>query len=588
VNKLLIVESPGKIRKLTALLPDGWRVEASGGHVRDLPEGELGIALNDGQFSLHYRILKTKATFLHRLRKAIQAADEVYLASDPDREGEAIAWHLTACFAAELKGKRVQRVTFSAITPSALQAALAAPRPIDMALVEAQQTRRTVDRLVGYLLSPLACKALDAHVSAGRVQSVALRFVVEREREIRAFTPTPYWTFGMLLTAEGNPFHAALATVQQKPAGRFTTQAAVDKLAAGLQDAVFWVDQVATRDVSRRPPPPFTTSTLQQAASKALGWSPDLTMQVAQKLYEAGHITYMRTDSVTVAPEAQHDALVYITRTYGPTYAPGLPQVYVTKNASAQEAHEAIRPTHLEQAELPDGETKAATLYALIRNRFLASQMADARYHALKVNVLAGKAHGQPYPLTFEARGRSLTFDGWLKAYREALDEGEPAEEGTPLPPLVAQQLLSFTAWAVQAQTTKAPARYTEASLIQTLEARGIGRPSTFASMVKLLKDKDYAKLEHKRLVPTAQGEKLLDFLLAHFAALFDYAYTARLEESLDQVATHNVTRLAVLRAFWEEQLSGPYKKLAAQYIPPSTAPTKPPVFTAKPGRRAK
>ena len=558
---LLIVESPTKVKTLAAFLGDGWIVEASRGHVRDLPEAELGVDVQGG-FALHYKVLSAKNSVLGRLRRAIQAADAVYLATDPDREGEAIAWHILELAKAEAKGKPLHRITFTAITQSAVLGAIASPRRLDMALVEAQQTRRAVDRLVGYLVSPLACKALNSRVSAGRVQSVCLRLVVEREREMVGFRPTIYQTLAARLKAPEMEFVARLASIQGKKAN-LRQKEQVGKLLRSLTNASFWVGDVKRGEKMRHPLSPFTTSSLQQAASKALGLSPEQTMQMAQALYEAGRITYLRTDSVAVDPGAQACARQHIRAAYGGQYVPALPQVYASKIENAQEAHEAIHP--VEVSRLPGSVSgEGAALYDLIWQRFMASQMADARYLYHVAQILAGKTPGQRYPLEFQARGRSLRFDGFLKVYEEALDDGEEAESDSVLPPLTPGQSLSLAAWLPEAHTTRAPARYTEASLIQALETRGIGRPSTYASMVKTVKDKGYVRLDKKRLVPTDLGLKLCDFLVQHFPVMFDFAYTAALEQELDQVASGKATRPVVLGTFWKEQFVTPLKALAA------------------------
>ncbi|MDM7992106.1 MAG: DNA topoisomerase, partial [Candidatus Fermentibacter sp.] len=372
--KLVIVESPAKAKKIAAFLGAGWRVEACRGHVRDLPENDLGVALEHG-FQPLYQVLPGKADLVQRLARAIRAADAVYLATDPDREGEAIAWHLLA-LAGDLADKPVYRPTFNAITPAAVQAALAAPRSLDQALVEAQQARRIVDRLVGYLVSPLACKALEARLSAGRVQSVALRLVVERERALQAFAPEPYWTLRAVLAMEGAQFEARLHRLKDADV-RFTSREAAEKLVALLRDAAFWTAQTGQTLKLRPPLPPFTTSSLQQAAAKGLDLSPERTMALAQTLYEQGLITYHRTDAVALAPEAQAAARQRIQQDFGPDYLPPAPPTYQTRAVNAQEAHEAIRPTDVDR--LPDDSAgDGARLYALIWRRFLASQMAPA------------------------------------------------------------------------------------------------------------------------------------------------------------------------------------------------------------------
>jgi len=569
----MIVESPAKIKTIAAYLGAGWVVEASRGHVRDLPADDLGIDVQH-DFTPQYTVLKEKSGVVRRLRKAIQAAEAVYLATDPDREGEAIAWHILELAHKEVKGKAVYRVRFTAITKPAILSAIAQPQALDLALVEAQQTRRVVDRLVGYLVSPLACQTLDNRVSAGRVQSVCLRLVVERERDIAGFVPTPYWTLTARFQAPDSTFDAPLASVQgQKPT---LTQAQVNKLVEVLKTAVFWVEAVKQGEQQRQPLPPFTTATLQQAASKVLGLSPERTIAVAQILYEAGLITYMRTDGVAIAPEAAQAARNLILENCGAPYLPAEPPAYETKTRNAQESHEAIRPTdaHRLPEGLPPGDGTA--LYGLIWKRFIASQMAPARYTLSAARILAGRQMGQAYPLEFQARSRQLRFDGFLKVYEEALDDGETPEPETVLPSLTPQMTLRLVEWLPEGHATKAPARYTEAALIRSLEQRGIGRPSTYATMVKLIKDKGYVRLENKRLVPTETGVKLCDFLLQRFPVIFFFLYTATLEAQLDQVAAGETARLTVLQSFWNERFAAPLKALARETLDrqPKPAPT--------------
>jgi DNA topoisomerase-1 len=548
-EKLFIVESVAKTSRIRQILGPGWRVEATRGHVRDLPQDRLGVEVND-DFRPLYEVVPRQANTVRKLIRLMHSAEAVYVACDPDREGEAIAWHVLQL--AELPpDKPVYRITFTSITESAVKAALAAPRPLDVNLVEAQQARRIVDRLVGYLVSPLACEALDGRYSAGRVQSACLRLVVERERQIAAFTPEPYWTLDARLGAEASEVTARVRTVKGQPVGRLSHEQ-VTALIGGLNSAVFWVGHARHEEQTRRPEPPFTTSTLQQAASSALGLSPARTMQIAQRLYEAGQITYLRTDGVEVAPEAQEAARRHIAASYGGDYIPNQPPLYQAKTQHAQEAHEAIRPA--DTARLPDQvEGDGAALYSLIWRRFVASQMAPARYAVQVVEILAGKTHGQPYPLTFEAKGRTLAFDGFLKVYQELPDPDAETEVNASLPPLAEGAALRLLEWRPGEHHTKTPPRFTEASLVRELERLGIGRPSTYASMVQSLKERGYAESWDKRLVPTESGKTLCDFLVAHFPDLFAAPYTARLEDTLDAVARGAAPRLAVLRNFWAD-----------------------------------
>lgn len=546
--KLMIVESPAKSKKIAGYLGQGWQVVACLGHICDLPEAELGVEVA-ANFRPTYEILPGKSNLVKKLLKAIKEAEAVYVATDPDREGEAIAWHILK-LASIPKEKPVYRVMFHAITQETVMEAVAHPRALDMNLVEAQQARRIVDRLVGYLASPLAAKALDGKFSAGRVQSVCLKLVVEREREIESFIPESYWTLAIKLTANDEAFTAKLYQIKGADS-TFKTREPLDKLVALLSQAQLWVGNTGRTVKARHPLPPFTTATLQQAASKGLGLSPEKTMILAQTLYEHGLITYMRTDGVSVAPEVQSAARDYITRKHGADYLPPETPTYTVKTANAQEAHEAIRPTditHLQKDTKGDG----AALYELIWKRFIASQMAPALYTLTGAVIYAGKVQGQPFPMEFRAQGRSLLFDGLLNVNQDPADEGDEAEANVTLPMLTENQTLKLVTPQVEEHQTRAPVRYTEAALVQALEQRGIGRPSTYASMVKTVKDKGYVKLSQKRLVPTENGLRLCDFLTTHFSGVLAYDYTAQLEERLDQIAAGDSTRLNVLRGFWD------------------------------------
>lgn len=559
--KLIIVESPAKAKKIAGFLGSGWKVEACRGHVRDLPETELGVNV-DENFRPQYEVLSGKGNLVKRLVKSIREADEVYLATDPDREGEAIAWHLLQ-LAGNLKGKTAYRAVFNAITDSAVKAALAQPRPLDEALVEAQSTRRIVDRLVGYLVSPVACKALDGRLSAGRVQSVALRLVVEREREIDGFVSEIYWTLRVLLNAEGIQFEAKLYRLKDADV-RFTTREQAEKVVGLLSGASFWVGKAGQTLKLRNPLPPFTTSSLQQAASKGLGLSPEKTMQLAQTLYEQGLITYHRTDGVTVAPEAQTAAREIILRDYGDAYLPPTPPSYKVKAANAQEAHEAIRPTDVSR--LPeDKDGDGAKLYALIWRRFIASQMTPARYTLTGALIHTGKSTDKPFPLIFKAQGRELAFDGFLRVYEEPDDaDADDADEDGRVPALKEGQALGLVELPIDEAQTRPPAHFSEAALVQALERHGVGRPSTYASMVSVVKSKGYVALKQKRLVPTDTGVKLCDFLVERFPQVFDVGYTARLEAALDRVAAGSMNQQDVLSTFWRG--FQPQLKTATEY----------------------
>lgn len=559
--KLVIVESPAKAKKIAGFLGMGWKVEACRGHVRDLPETELGVNV-DENFRPQYEVLPGKGNLVKRLVKTIREADEVYLATDPDREGEAIAWHLLQ-LAGNLKGKSVYRAVFNAITESAVKAALAELRPLDEALVEAQSARRIVDRLVGYLVSPVACKALDGRLSAGRVQSVALRLVVEREREIDGFSPETFFTLKARFAVNGTQFEAHLHRLKDSDV-RFTAREQAEKVVGLLSGASFWVGKAGQTLKLRNPLPPFTTSSLQQAAAKGLGLSPEKTMQLAQTLYEQGLITYHRTDGVMVAPEVQTAAREIILRDYGDAYLPPTPPTYKVKAANAQEAHEAIRPTDVSR--LPeDKDGDGAKLYALIWRRFIASQMNPARYTLTGALIHAGKSTDKPFPLIFKAQGRELAFDGFLRVYEEPGDgETDDADADGSMPALKEGLALSLVELPIDEGQTRPPSRFSEAGLVQALEKYGVGRPSTYASMVSVVKSKGYVTLKQKRLVPTDTGVKLCDFLVERFPQVFDVGYTARLEAALDRVAAGSMNQQDVLSTFWRG--FQPQLKTATEY----------------------
>jgi DNA topoisomerase-1 len=567
-TRLVVVESPAKAKTIRGILGPGYRVEASMGHVRDLPRKGLGIDV-DQDFRPRWVIAPKKRATVQRLKKAARGCSAVYLATDLDREGEAIAWHVLRLLKLDRKIP-VYRVTFHEITPAAIQTAFRSAGQLNDALVEAQHTRRIVDRLVGYKISPLLWRRVKGQKasSAGRVQTVALRLVVDREREIEAFEPEEYWTIEALLAQQipdPIPFLAQLYRIgREKPDLKSRSDA--DEIIEALEGALYWVESVKKRKQERRPPPPFTTSTLQQAASSQLRFTPQRTMRVAQQLYEGvplgeeGHvalITYMRTDSTYVAPEAQQAARRVVIQYFGERYLPAQPPRYKTKSKSAQEAHEAIRPTDVTRTpkELRthlDADQDA--LYTLIWRRFVASQMANAVYDvttALIPTAMGARADRLPY--LFRARGRVRLFDGFLKVYEERLEGAEEAEKEKPLPPLRADEGLDLLELIPTQHWTKPPPRYTEASLIKELERRGIGRPSTFASMVSLIQRRRYVRRERRLLFPTPLGFVVCDLLVEHFPALFDYGFTAQMEELLDRIANGQQERRPTLERFWND-----------------------------------
>ncbi len=592
--KLVIVESPTKAKTLGRMLGSGYTVRASMGHVRDLPTNALGVDI-EHNFKPTYYLLRSKSKTLKALRAALEQAHELYLATDPDREGEAIAWHLLQ--ALRPQDKPVQRVTFHEITPAAIQAAFSQPQAnVDMCLVNAQQARRILDRLVGYQVSPLLWKSTGGK-SAGRVQSVALRLVVDRERDIRNFVPEEYWTIHADLAKQADHslhFMARLIQIGDKKVGlgqviHLKTKADAERIIADLADALYRVKQVKREKKQRKPWPPFTTSTMQQAASARLRMSPDEAMRIAQELYEGidvgagkplGLITYMRTDSTTVSTEAQAAARQVIEETLGPQYLPAAPPVYKTKVKNAQEAHEAIRPTDVRRypntikAYLSERQFQ---LYDLIWRRFVASQMAPAVYDVMTVDVNAQVGQGPLY--LFRAIGRTLLFDGFLRVWQESEEKNEDEDEPQTLPELAVDEALDLLQLISKQHFTQPPPRYTEASLIKALEERGIGRPSTYASIVNTLKQRQYVVLEKRLLCPTPLGEATCDALVAAFPDLMDYGFTAKIEDWLDDISRGERNWIAALQDFYSPfalALAAAPGKMQGIAAPPSqSSPTQ-------------
>lgn len=552
---VIIVESPAKTRTLAKILGNAYTIEASMGHVRDLPKSKLGVDV-DNDFQPTYTPLPDRKETLQRLHAVTQGAPVVYLATDPDREGEAIAWHIQQALGLQ----NAQRIEFNEITAAAVQRALQSPRAIDLDRVNAQQARRVLDRLVGYQISPLLWRKLRGGrnaLSAGRVQSVAVRLIVEREREIRAFVPEEYWKITATLTpkTEHFPFDAEL---RQKGDAKLElkTEADANAVLRDLQGATYIVESVEKRQRKRTPPPPFITSTLQQEASRKLGFSAKRTMQIAQQLYEGvelgdegavGLITYMRTDSVRLSNEALQMAREFIQANYAPDYLPSKPRQYKTKSG-AQDAHEAIRPTDVNRT--PDAVKPYLTpeqfrLYELIWKRFVASQMAEAQLEVTSVNIRA-----RDY--LFRASGTVVLFDGFLRLYQEGKDTAERDEEELPpLPPLQQGELLDLLKLTPSQHFTQPPPRYTEATLVKTLEQNGIGRPSTYAAILSTIQERGYVVLENRAFKPTPLGEAVNDFLVKHFPELFDVPFTARMEQELDEIEEGKADWVQVVRNFY-------------------------------------
>jgi DNA topoisomerase I len=556
---LVIVESPAKAKTIEKILGKGYTVKASVGHVRDLPPKRLGVDLRDG-FTPEYIVIRGKAKVLDELRASAKRAGKIYLAPDPDREGEAIAWHI----AQELHGKKqdtIYRVLFNEITPRAITAAMRNPGRIDEDKVNAQQARRILDRLVGYQISPLLWRKVRRGLSAGRVQSVALRLICDREKEIDAFVPQEYWTVTVVLEGEQPPsFEAQLVTIGGKKAQIQTAEVA-QALAARLRTSEFVVGDVKTRERRRQPPAPFITSRLQQEGANRLRFSARKTMTLAQSLYEGlaigpdgviGLITYMRTDSTRVSAEAQSETLAFIAATYGQPYAPEKPNVYRSKK-SAQDAHEAIRPTSTSRT--PDQvhpylDRDHQALYQLIWARFVASQMRPAIFDITTANIGAGE-------FGLRASGSVLKFDGFLKVYSEDPPASSPRDEeeagqNRALPPLVADQVLRVVDVKPEQHFTQPPPRYTEASLVAELEKRGIGRPSTYATILSIIQDRDYVETKERKFYPTELGRLVSDLLVEHFPDVMDVEFTAAMEDLLDQVEEGKKPWAGVLREFYE------------------------------------
>lgn len=559
-GKLVIVESPAKARTVGRFLGKGYTVKASIGHVRDLLRSRLSVDIENG-FTPTYRVPKEKKEVVRELKQLAAQAEEVYLATDPDREGEAIAWHLME--AASIDPRRARRVTFHEITEPAIQEAFSHPRPIDMNLVNAQQARRILDRLVGYQISPLLWEKVRNRLSAGRVQSVALRLIVEREREIQAFVPEEYWTIAAEFLPQGlkSTFIARLVRVDgEEP--NLPNEEAVRPLLVDMESAKYIIERIKRGERRRKPAAPFITSTLQQEASRRLGFTAKRTMALAQALYEGvdvgeggstGLITYMRTDSTNVSGLAQAEARRYIATRFGNDFLPSEPPRYKTRAVSAQEAHEAIRPTSVfrePEKVKPYLEPAMFRLYQLIWQRFVASQMEAAVYDTLQVEI-AGKGAAHVYLL--RASGSSVKFPGFLVVYEEAKDEDAQEEENVRIPAEISEGQVQILQRLIPEQHfTQPPPRYTEASLVQTLEENGIGRPSTYAPILSTIQQRGYVERIDRRLVPTETGILVSDLLVQHFPDIMNVGFTAQMEENLDRIAGGEVDWVQVLREFYE------------------------------------
>jgi len=551
-KSLIIVESPAKTKTLKGFLGADFQVEASMGHIRDLPESKLAVDV-DNDFAPSYVTIPERKEVLSKLLAAAKGATEIFLASDPDREGEAISWHL----AESLGLKDAKRIQFNEITKTAVQQALEHPRSIDMNRVNAQQARRILDRLVGYEISPLLWRKVRKGLSAGRVQSVAVRLITDREREIEAFVPVEYWSLIASLTPDAlkNRFEASLHERDHKKI-ELHNQAETDQVLSDLQGAKFTVAKIKKSEKRRNASAPFITSSLQQEASRKLGFNARRTMRTAQQLYEGvtlpgegsvGLITYMRTDSTRIAAEAQQAAREFITAQYGAQYAPDSVKQF-KKSKDAQDAHEAIRPSYV--ARHPDIVTPHMTpdqakLYRLIWQRFVASQMAPAVFDMVSTDIAAAA-------YSFRATGSTVKFDGFMRVYSEGKDEAKvDDEERPPLPPLTVGQELNLLELLPKQHFTEPPPRYTEATLVKALEEKGIGRPSTYAAIISTIQDRQYVELLEKRFHPTALGTGVTDLLVKHFPDVLNVEFTAGMELKLDNVEDGGEDWVQMMREFY-------------------------------------
>ncbi|MCX7888769.1 MAG: type I DNA topoisomerase [Rhodobacteraceae bacterium] len=549
---VVVVESPAKARTINKYLGPGYTVLASYGHVRDLPARD-GSVNPDDNFSMSWEVAPESRKHVRAIAEALKADDKLILATDPDREGEAISWHLQEALAPSLrKGKTVSRVTFNAITKDAVTRAMAAPRQVDMELVEAYLARRALDYLVGFTLSPVLWRKLPGARSAGRVQSVCLRLIVERELEIEAFRAREYWTVtARLATPRGEEYQAKLTVLGGRRLERhdIPTREAAELAVQAVTSRELTVTAVEARPATRNPWPPFMTSTLQQEASRKLGLGARAAMGAAQRLYEAGLITYMRTDGIDMAPEAVHAARAEIAARFGAPYVPESPRLYKNRAKNAQEAHECIRPTDMslspDRARIADADQRR--LYELIWKRTIASQMASARLERTTVDVAS--ADGQ---VGLRATGQVVTFDGFLRVYDEGRDE-DGEEDGARLPRIEQGETATRRAVTPEQHFTQPPPRYTEASLVKRMEELGIGRPSTYASILTTIQDRGYVTKDKGRLVPEDTGRLVTAFLTNFFRRYVEYDFTAGLEEELDDISGGRRAYRDVLERFWRD-----------------------------------
>ncbi|HPL01746.1 MAG TPA: type I DNA topoisomerase [bacterium] len=565
---LVIVESPAKAKTIEKYLGKDYKVLASFGHVRDLPKKELGVDVASN-YQPSYEIPSDSKKTVSALKKEQAKAKDIYLATDLDREGEAISWHILKALKLREDDKNVKRITFSEITSSALKKAVQNPRKIDMNLVDAQQARRVLDRLVGYKLSPLLWKKVKSGLSAGRVQSVAVRLVVEKEREIKGFKPEEFWVIAVILSKkqEELKFKAYLVEEDGKPVKKLDIKTEKDakRIEKALQDAKYKVLSVDKNETLRNASAPFTTSTLQMESSRKLGVSVKQTMMLAQRLYEAGKITYMRTDSTNLSAEAVKEIRKVVEKEYGVKYLPESALKYASKKR-AQEAHEAIRPTHFNERKASE-DSREQRLYDLIWKRAVASQMAPAKIEVVEARIAAQIKE----KLIFLARGESIKFDGFIKVYTEGRDD-EVEEEKATIPKLEKDEILDFHQFEKMQKFTEPPKRYTEATLVKKLESLGIGRPSTYAPTMSTIQDRGYVRLEEKRFFPEEIADIVTDLLVEHFPKVIDYKFTAHMEDEFDEIAEGKIKWQGVIDEFYQpfaENLKEKNKELDKKDIVP-------------------
>ncbi|MBN9507582.1 MAG: type I DNA topoisomerase, partial [Alphaproteobacteria bacterium] len=565
MSDVVVVESPAKAKTINKYLGGGYTVLASLGHVRDLPPRD-GSVRPEQDFAMDWLADERGAKQVAAIAKALKGADTLYLATDPDREGEAISWHVRAMLDEKgaLRHVKVRRITFNEITRSAVRAAMAHPRDLDQPLIEAYLARRALDYLVGFTLSPVLWRKLPGSRSAGRVQSVALRLICEREAEIEVFRAREYWTVeAVFTTPAGAAFTARLTHLDGRKLEQFdlTDEASALRAKAAVEAGNFRVTSVERKRVRRNPPPPFTTSTLQQEASRKLGFRAQATMRLAQQLYEGvdiggetvGLITYMRTDGVQMAREAIGAIRDHVRESYGADYLPGAAREYTSRAKNAQEAHEAIRPTEISRT--PESVARDLTpeqrrLYELIWKRAVASQMQSAEFDQVTVEIADPARPNGP---RLRATGSTLVFDGFLKLYREDHDDTAEDDENRVLPPMAEQDALRRGPVNATQHFTQPPPRYSEASLVKKLEELGIGRPSTYATILSVLQDRNYVRLESRRFIPEDRGRLVTAFLVSFFEHYVDTGFTASLEEQLDDISGGRADWRAVMRAFWRD-----------------------------------